>query len=209
MTNPTEAPTERRSHSLPIIAGAVLAVALVAALLFLLTQNDDTSGAGSPTDGSASSDSTPSIDPSNEPIAEPTPVDVTAAAKTAAADGLGVLVPDSGAKGVVTDATYDPAAQLWQLSVETDAGTVVVRQHPDAAQALLDEYSAGAEQGDDVDLGAFQLGTWTSWTSDDGGVIATDLPGGGVTVSGPDVDAATVVAQTLLTFEYTGGGEQD
>ena len=201
-----------RSRTLPAVAGAVVAVLLVAALAVWL--NDRGADGSAPVSGASSDGPTSSATATEEPTApEPTEpaLDPTPAADLAVDAGVPALVPDAFGDevGVVSAASYDADSGLWQLTVTTDAGdVVVVRQHNGTAAALLSAYAPAATSGADVDLARWGLGTWATATTAEAGVLSRDLPGGGATISGPDVATATAVAKTMLTHENTRGGEQ-
>lgn len=213
----TETVTHPNRHrTLPAVAGAVVAVLLVAALAVWLSTGGDAAPAASTDSPSATSTTT---DPApDSPTSTDVPdvpdvpaVDPAAAAGEASAAGVPALVPDALAdrSGVVSAASFDEAAGLWQLEVTTASGTVVVRQHVGSAADLLGEYAADATEGDPVDLARWGLGTWSTWATSEAAMISRDLPGGGALISGPDLATVTTVTKTLLTYEDNRGGEQD
>jgi hypothetical protein len=220
---PTE-PTPRRGGAGAIAAG-VAAVLLVAALVAWLSLRggDDTEPAAG--DGPATSESTESAasdpesatsDPTGEPpssdAATPSPslppeVGFAKPAKRAVKAGVPALVPDvfGDRVGVVTAASF--ADGLWQLTVTTAEGEVVVHQDAGPADALVERFAAGSRARGTTDLEPFGLGTWQRYAGADGAALATDLPDGGVVATGPDQATVLAVVRTLLTYEPTGPTE--
>lgn len=216
----SDVPTTSRLRVTGVVVGAVLAVlAVIGAVMWVANaRTDETPAAGQPT-RSAPVETTATTDPpeassTTDPpeVTESLPpsVDPRPGARDAVEDGVAALVPDRLRRGwVITKATYDARAGLWHLAVTTETGRVDLYQDGSDAAVLVDEYAAGYTRGRPVDLNAFQLGTWARWTGDDGAAISRDLAGGGVVLVADDVASTVEVAESLLTFEAVGGGEQD
>ncbi|GAA5150358.1 hypothetical protein GCM10023340_27310 [Nocardioides marinquilinus] len=224
-SQPTEGtePTRRAGGAGPIVAG-VAAVLLVAALVAWLSLRGgaDAKPASSdepaPTQPAASSAASGASDPTSEtPTSDatteqpapslPPEVGFAKAAKQAVKAGVPALVPDAFGDrvGVVTAADFTDG--LWQLTVTTETGEVVVRQDAGAADALVERFAAGSRPKGTTDLEPFGLGTWQRYAGAEGAVLATDLPDGGVVATGPDQATVLAVVRTLLTYEPTGPTE--